>query len=248
LPWLKNENGSIVDAAFARPFSATIDATHRGKVLHSRRGACASIAALLLVVGCRGGSVASDGYRGRLSTAVGESVEVAARSDRTRLTRVGGTHEIWTTIRRLDLGKQWDYRPFGPHANKVIVSKLRPMTRATYWESIPPAPGFRVREYADQFEGSARLRDHLAFGKHPCEVWDVAFFQGGVDRIWLATDLGSLPVRVQRGTLVPSDTPRAAAELRAVKDYQLVRIDAGAPLSLFELPEGAVLVPNPDDP
>ena len=201
----------------------------------------------MLGVACQRASVASDGYRGRLSTGVGESVEVAARTDRTRLTRVGGTHEIWITIRRLDLGKQWDYRPFGQHANKVIVSKLRLPTREGYWGFIPPAPGFRVREYADQFEGSARLRDHLAFAEHPCEVWDVSFFKGGVDRLWLATDLGGLPVRVQRGTLVPSDTPHAAAELRAIEDYQLTRIDPGAPLSLFELPEGATLVPNPDD-
>ena len=60
-------------------------------------------------------------------------------------------------------------------------------------------------------------------------------------------DLGGLPVRVQRGSLVPSDTRGTAAELRAVKDYQLVRIDVGAPLSLFELPDGATLIPNPDD-
>jgi len=215
--------------------------------LHGLRRASARLGIFLLVVGCRQGSVASDGYRGRLSTGVGESVEVAARSDRTRLTRIGGTHEIWITIRRLDLGKQWDYRPFGQHANKVIVSKLRPMTREGYWDFIPPVPKFNVREYADQFQGSARLRDHLAFGKHPCDIWDVSFFKGGVDRIWLATDLGGLPVRVQHGTLVPSDTPGAAAELRAVQDYQLVRIDVGAPLSLFELPEGATLIPNPDD-
>lgn len=215
---------------------------------HRVRAACAWIALSVFAVACRRASVASDGYRGRLSTGVGESVEVAARSDRTRLTRVGGTHEIWITIRRVDLGKQWDYRPFGQHANKVIVSKLRPLTRESYWDFIPPVPGFSVRAYADQFEGSARLRDHLASAGHPCDVYDVSFFKGGVDRLWLATDLGGLPVRVQRGTLVPSDTYDAASELRAVQDYQLVRIDAGAPLSLFELPEGATLIPNPDDP
>ena len=214
---------------------------------HRVLAACAWIALSVLAAACRRASVASDGYRGRLSTGVGESVEVAARSDRTRLTRVGGTHEIWITIRRLDLGKQWDYRPLGQHANKVIVSKLRPLTRESYWDYIPPAPGFSVREYADQFEGSARLRDHLVCAGHPCDVYDVSFFKGGVDRLWLAKDLGGLPVRVQRGTLVPSDTSDAASELRAVKDYQLVRIDAGAPLSLFELPEGATLIPNPDD-
>src|SRR5262249_58209677 len=211
------------------------------------RSACACAAALLLVNACQGGSVSSDGYRGRLSTGVGESVEVAARRDRTRLTRVGGTHEIWITIRRLDLGKQWDYRPFGQHANKVIVSKLRPMTRDGYWELVPPAPGFSVRQYADQFQGSARLRDHLTFAEHPCDVYDVSFFKGGVERLWLATDLGDLPVRMQRGSLVPSDNPGAGSELRADMDYQLVRIDAGAPLALFELPEGATLIPNPED-
>ncbi len=174
-------------------------------------------------------------------------MDVAARSDRTRLTRIGGTGEIWITIRRLDLGTQWDYRPFGRHANKVIVSKLRPPTRAEYWEFIPPAPGFDIAKYARQFEGSVRLRDHLAFAEHPCDVYDVSFFKGGVDRIWLATDLGGLPVRVQSGALLPSDTPGAPSELHAQTDYQLVRIDAGAPLELFELPQGATLIPNPDD-
>jgi hypothetical protein len=211
------------------------------------RAALALIALAILGVSCRGASVASDGYRGRLSTGVGESVDVAARSDRTRLTRLGGTHEIWITIRRLDLGKQWDYRPFGQHANKVIVSKIRPLTRQSYWDFVPPAPGFSVKRYADDFEGSARLRDHLTLAKHPCDVYDVSFFQGGVDRLWLATDLGGLPIRVERGTLVPSDTSDSTSELRAVKDYQLVRIDPGAPLSLFELPEGAMLIPNPDE-
>lgn len=205
------------------------------------------LAAAALASCCRGASVASDGYRGRLSLGVGQNVEVAARRDRTRLTRVGGTNEIWITIRRVDLGKQWDYRPFGQHANKVIVSKLRPLTRESYWELIPPVPGFDIRKYADQFEGSVRPRDHLAFADHPCDIYDVSFFKGGVDRIWLATDLGGLPVRIQRGTLVPSDTPGAPSELRANQDYQLVRIDAGAPLSLFELPEGATLIPNPED-
>ena len=150
--------------------------------------ACVWIAVSVLAGGCRGASVASDGYRGRLSTGVGESVEVAARTDRTRLTRMGGTNEIWITIRRLDLGKQWDYRPFGRHANKVIVSKLRPLTRETYWDYVPPAPGFIVRQYADQFQGSSRLRDHLTFAGHPCDVFDVSFFKGGVDRLWVASE------------------------------------------------------------
>ncbi len=172
---------------------------------------------------------------------------VAARSDRTRLTRRGGTGEIWITIRRLDLEKQWDYRPFGRHADKVIESKLRSPKRESYWEDAPPVPGFDVQKYADQFQGSARLRDHLFFAEHPCDVYDVTFFQGGVDRIWLATDLGRLPVRIQRGVLVDSDSPRAPAELQARIDYQLSRIDAGAPPALFELPPGAVVIPNPDD-
>jgi len=213
-----------------------------------RLGAAASWLALAAFgVACRGASVATDGYRGRLSLDVGQSVEVAARSDRTRVTLTGETHEVWITIRRLDLGKQWDYRPFGQHANKVIVSKLRTPTRQTYWDRIPPAPGFDARKYAEQFEGSARLRDHLRFAGHECDVFDVSFFRGGVDRIWVATDLGGLPVRIQHGTLVESYTPGVQNELRAEKDYQLVRIDPGAPLSLFELPEGATLIPNPDE-
>jgi hypothetical protein len=163
------------------------------------------------------------------------------------MTRFGGTEEIWISIRRLDLGKQWDYRPFGLHANKVIVSKLRALTPSGYWELVPPMPGFDVHKFADQYEGSARLRDHLAFAEHPCDVWDVSFFKGGVHRIWLARDLGGLPVRVQIGPLVASDTPGVSTELRALQDYQLVRIDAGAPLELFELPQGATLIPNPED-
>ncbi len=192
-------------------------------------------------------NVASDGYRGRLVLGVGESVAVAARGDRTRLTRRGGTGEIWITIRRPDLGKQWDYRPFGRHANKAIESKLRPLTRESYWENIPPYPGFDVEKYAEEYKGSARFRDHVFFAEHLCDVYDVTFFQGGVDRIWLATDLGRLPVRIQRGVLVASDEPRAPDELRARVDYQLSHIEAGAPLSLFELPAEATVIPNPDD-
>jgi hypothetical protein len=194
-------------------------------------------------------SAASDGYQGRLSLGVGESIAVAARGNRTRFTRVGGTEEIWITIRRPDLGKQWDYRPFGRHANKVIESRLRPLTRDSYWEHVPPFPGFDVEKYAEQFKGSARLRDHLFFAEHPCDVYDVTFFQGGVDRIWIATDLGKMPVRIQRGVLVPSDSPdpNAPSELRARSDYQLLRIEAGAPPNLFELPPGATIIPNPED-
>ena len=191
--------------------------------------------------------MATDSYRGRLSMDVGQSVEVAARPDRTRVTLMGDTHEVWITIRRLDLGKQWDYRPFGQHANKVIVSKLRKPTRQTYWDRIPPMPGFDPNKYAEQFEGSVRLRDHLRFAGHECDVFDVSFFKGGVDRIWVATDLGALPVRIQHGTLVESYSSGVQSELRADRDYQLVRIDPGAPLSLFELPEGATLIPNPDE-
>jgi hypothetical protein len=216
-------------------------------VLPRRLRAAGSCLLAALGVACHGASVATDGYRGRLSLDVGQSVEVAARPDRTRVTLMGDTHEIWITIRRLDLGKQWDYRPFGQHANKVIVSKLRTPTRGAYWDRIPPTPGFDARKYAEQFEGSVRLRDHLRFAGHECDVFDVSFFKGGVDRIWVATDLGGLPVRIQHGTLVDSYSPGAASELRAQKDYQLVRIDPGAPLSLFELPQGATLIPNPDD-
>ena len=200
----------------------------------------------MLSAACHG-SVAKDGYRGRLAFGVADNVEVAARSDRTRLTRIGGTEEIWITIRRLDLGKQWDYRPFGRHANKVIESKLRSPSREAYWEAIPPMPGFDVGKYAEGFEGSSRLRDHLAFADHPCAIYDVSFFRGGVDRIWLATDLGGLPVRIQRGRLMETGDPRSPEELQTSADYQLKRIDVGAPLELFELPRGATIVPNPDD-
>lgn len=172
---------------------------------------------------------------------------MAARRDRTRLTRRGGTEEIWITIRRLDLGKQWDYRPFGRHANKVIESRLRPASRETYWQDTPPMPGFDVEKYAAEFQGSARLRDHLSFADHPCAIYDVTFFRGGLDRIWLATDLGGLPVRIQHGTLVETGDPQAPEELQASTDYQLKRIDVGAPAELFELPAGATLIPNPDD-
>ena len=211
------------------------------------RAAGSWLALATLGVACRGASVATDGYRGRLSLDVGQSVEVAARPDRSRVTLMGDTHEVWITIRRLDLGKQWDYRPFGQHANKVIVSKLRKPTRQTYWDRIPPMPGFDPNKYAEQFEGSVRLRDHLRFAGHECDVFDVSFFKGGVDRIWVATDLGALPVRIQHGTLVESYSSGVQSELRADRDYQLVRIDPGAPLSLFELPEGATLIPNPDE-
>ena len=215
--------------------------------LRTLRAAGSWLALAALGVACRGASVATDGYRGRLSLDVGQSVEVAARPDRTRVTLMGETHEVWITIRRLDLGKQWDYRPFGQHANKVIVSKLRKPTRQSYWDRIPPTPGFDAQKYAEQFEGSARLRDHLRFAGHDCDIFDVSFFKGGVDRIWVARDLGGLPVRIQHGTLVESYSPGVQSELRAERDYQLVRIDPGAPLSLFELPEGATLIPNPDE-
>ncbi len=214
----------------------------------SRTSAAAPVMALVaLAAGCGRQSVASDGYRARLVVGVGQSMDIAARGDRTRITRMGGTNEIWTTIRRPDLGKQWDYRPFGAHANKVIESKLRPRKREGYWDDIPPTAGFDAQKYAEQFQGSARFRDHLSFAEHPCDVWDVTFFKGGVDRIWLATDLASLPVRIQHGVLLPADLPGQPDELRASTDLQLARIQVGAPPSLFELPEGATIIPNPDD-
>src|SRR6202011_339840 len=102
------------------------------------------LALLMLASGCSRRTVSADGYQGRLAMGVGESVSRAARGDSTRLTRVGETHEIWITIRRPDLGKRWDYRPFGRHANKVIESKLRAPSLEDYWNDIPPAPTFDI--------------------------------------------------------------------------------------------------------
>ncbi len=205
------------------------------------------LAPALLAAGCSRQTVASDGYRGRLVRGVADSTDVAARGEMTRLTRLGGTGEIWITIRRPDLGKMWNYRPLGRYANKVIESKLRAPSFESYWDEIPPTPAFDVEKYAEMFHGSARFRDHLFFAEHPCDVYDVTFFKGGVDRIWLATDLGRLPVRVQRGILVEGDTPNAQLELRPRVDLQLAQIEAGAPRSLFELPAAAAIIPDPND-
>jgi hypothetical protein len=187
-------------------------------------------------------NVVSDGYQARLSRGVGDSVAVAARGDRTRMTeRRDG--QIWATIRRPDLGKSWFVQLLGPRSDRVLESRLRAPSYEDFWIANPPTTAFDIESYASQFKGSARLRDRLVFEQHPCEIWEVTYLDGRADRIWRATDLGGLPVRIQRGPLVPSATRDGEKDLWIVEVVQLLEIRPGARPELFELPPGSTVVP-----
>jgi hypothetical protein len=193
-------------------------------------------------IACGRRSVSSEGYRAELVRAVGDHAEIAGRGTKTRIARIA-EGDFWITIRRPDLGKMWNYRLHGRHALKAIESRLRPGGYADFWEENPPRVGFDLEKYAEEFKGSARFRDHLFFDEHPCDVFEVTYFDGRVERIWLATDLSRLPIRIQRGRQLPSLTS-GEPEFRAETDVQLLRIRPGAPEDLFELPSGATIIPG----
>jgi hypothetical protein len=209
----------------------------------ARVGALLTLAALSIEFGCGRQTVASDGYQARLARDVGDSARVAARGNWTRLTETM-EGQLWTTIRRPDLGKTWNLRPLGPPSDKVVESPLRAPTYADYWTRNPPTTDFDIQKYARLFQGSARMRDRIAFEQHPCDVWEVTYFDGRRERIWRATDLAGLPVRIQRGVQIPSRTHDGEMELLIAQDVQLLEITPGAPTKLFELPPGSTTVPG----
>jgi hypothetical protein len=207
-----------------------------------RLRALALLGMAAMLLGACNRNVASDGYQARLARSVGDSVLVAARGDKTRVTeRRDG--QIWMTIRRPDLGKTWFVRLLGPRSDKVLESRMRASSFADFWTSTPPTTTFDIESYARQFQGSARRRDRLVFEQHPCEIWEVTYLDGRAERIWRATDLGGLPVRIQRGRLVPSDTRDGEKDLSVVQEVQLLEIRPGAPASFFDLPAGSTVVP-----
>jgi hypothetical protein len=199
------------------------------------------VLAALFASGCSQQTVSSDGYQARLARGVGDSVRAAARGSRTRMTE-SMDGQIWTTIQRPDLGKTWLLRPLGPRADRVVESPLRAPSYADYWTRNPPPTDFDIQKYARLFQGSARLRDKLVFEQHPCEIWEVSYFDGRTERIWRATDLGGLPVRIQRGVLLPSPTRDGERDLAVAQDVQLLEIRPGAPAALFELPPGSTVL------
>ncbi|HTD52071.1 MAG TPA: hypothetical protein VK780_03520 [Thermoanaerobaculia bacterium] len=202
----------------------------------SRQAVLAGLLALF-ASGCGRQNVSSDGYQARLARGVGDSVRVAARGSRTRLTETM-EGQLFATVRRPDLGKTWFWRPLGPPSDKVVESPLRTLSYEEYWTRSPPSTDFDIQRYSRLFQGSARVRDRLVFEQHPCEIWEVTHFDGRVERIWRATDLGGLPVRIQRGILIPSPTRDDAKELMITQEVQLLEITPGAPAELFEPPPG----------
>lgn len=180
-------------------------------------------------------TVSRSGYRAVLAFSSADRYQIAVRGEKQRVSGSFDGSEL-VKVLRPDLGKIWQFRP---SARKLIESPWTPAEELV--PGYPLEPHFDPAAYAERFGGKTHRIDDAAHGMHPCERFEMTMPSGDRAVIWVARDLERLVVRIEHARKSGDD------EYQAITDTQLLDVRLGAPVKLFEKPEGFAAVKTDEE-
>lgn len=186
--------------------------------------------ALGLSLACGGvRTVSRDGYRAQLVFGGQEKYAIAVRGEKKRVEgNFDGSQLV--KIQRPDLKKVWQFRP---STKKLLEEPWEPTDDIV--PGYPLDPGFDPQAYAGRFRATVQRADDEIHGIHPCERYRLTLPSGDLVTVWVARDLGRLPVKVEH-------EKKKDEELAPFKVVELLDVRIGADQELFEEPKGYTVV------
>ena len=188
------------------------------------------VVALALSLACgRVRTVSRDGYRAQLVFGGQEKYAIAVWGEKRRVEGDFDGSQL-VKIQRPDLKKVWQFRP---STRKLLEEPWQPTDEIV--PGYPLDPGFDPQAYAGRFRATVQRIDDAIAGIHPCERYLFSLPSGDRVTVWVARDLGRLPVKVDH-------EKKRDEELAPFKVVELFDIRIGADPDLFEKPKGYTVV------